>query len=471
MLRQVKTHEGTVEGIAAQDPAITIFRGIPYAEPPVGNLRWRAPRPPKIRENMLHAHDFAPSALQPVSGPETFYGNEWGLDPAATMSEDCLYLNIWTPALRGSDDSAAVQATEPLPVMVWIHGGAYQVGTPAEKEFEGSQLARQGVIVVSIAYRLNVFGFFAHKALDSEAQECASGEPSANFGLLDQRAGIQWVRDNIAAFGGNPENITIFGQSAGAASVLAQVCSGMNTGLFSKVIMQSGAGLGMFNKTIWSLEQSQRTGELFLDYVHAENLEQARAINGSVLLQAACEFPASPYSLNQDEWAMPGNWAPCIDGRFLTEQFAASLGSGRAQPVAAIFGNTSNEFLAETEDGARVELGSLGNEALLQQWLTGMPSQPYCYRFDVALPGDDSGAFHSSDLWFSFGTLGACWRPFTGEYFDVSQRMVRYWTNFAKTSHPNQGDNKAIALPQWEPASEQQEVLHIGLNTYMQQGF
>lgn len=221
MKRQVIVAQGTVEGLAAEDQGITVFRGVPFAQPPVGGLRWRAPQPALPWDGVLQAFDFGPTAMQPTPGAsDDFYDREWGTDPAVPMSEDCLYLNIWTPALRGYGADSMV-ASEKLPVMVWIYGGAYQCGGTCEKEFDGTRLAANGVVVVSVAYRLNAFGFMTHPLLHEEAVERGDGEPYANFGFLDQRAGIQWVKENIAKFGGDPENITVFGQSAGAASVLA----------------------------------------------------------------------------------------------------------------------------------------------------------------------------------------------------------------------------------------------------------
>lgn len=192
MKRQAIVAQGTVEGLAAEDQGITVFRGVPFAQPPVGGLRWRAPQPALPWDGVLQAFDFGPTAMQPTPGAsDDFYDREWGADPAVPMSEDCLYLNIWTPALRGYGADSMV-ASEKLPVMVWIYGGAYQCGGTFEKEFDGTHLAANGVVVVSVAYRLNAFGFMTHPLLHEEAVERGDGEPYANFGFLDQRAGIQW---------------------------------------------------------------------------------------------------------------------------------------------------------------------------------------------------------------------------------------------------------------------------------------
>ena len=199
MRRQVALRQGLIDGFSDTDPVITVFRGIPYAKPPVGALRWREPQPVEARNCVLVARDFAPMSMQPISGSDEFYGREWQLDANTPMSEDCLYLNIWTPALHGCGDGAAIRVDSRhdghgLPVMVWIYGGAFQTGATCEKEFNGEQLARQGVVVVSLAYRLNVFGFFAHADVEREVPDDV---PCANFGFLDQRMGIRWVKDNI----------------------------------------------------------------------------------------------------------------------------------------------------------------------------------------------------------------------------------------------------------------------------------
>ncbi len=462
MRRQVRVRQGIVEGLATEDPTITAFRGIPFAQPPIGGLRWREPRPALPWNGVLQAYDFAPIAMQPMSNPQDFYGKEWQMDPDTPMSEDCLYVNVWTPALSGRSSEASVVDSVPksgLPVMVWIYGGGYQTGATAEKEFNGAYLARNGVVVVSIAYRLNVFGFFAHRDLEDESGSC----PCANFGLLDQRAGIAWVKENIAAFGGDPNNITMFGQSAGAASVLAQSCSPMNERLFNKVIMQSGGGVGVFNEHIWSLESAQRNGDRFLKFIGVETVRQARRIPAQQLLEAALGLPACEWNNAGADWAPLTNWTPCIDGIFLTEQYAQTIEAGHQQVKTMLVGNTTNEFLATRSDGAVVAQGERGNLDLIDLWNASHANSPYYYRFDVAMPGDDAGAFHSSDLWFSFGTLGMCWRPFEGWHFGLSRMMMEYWTNFAATGDPNVGlGGYKSTLPRWEPCENEIRAMHLG---------
>lgn len=449
VIRLVRTGCGPVEGLSEDDPCVTVFRGIPFAAPPVENLRWMPPQPVSPWQEVRCAHAFAPMAMQPVGSPDDFYGKEWQMDLETPMSEDCLYLNIWTPALCGVGDRTRIISdshVKGLPVMVWIHGGAYQCGSVAEKEFDGYQLARRGVVVVSLTYRLNVFGFFAHPDLNNGYGDGCE-LPCANFGFLDQRMGLQWVRDNIAAFGGDANNITVFGQSAGGASVLAQVCSPMSRGMFKRAIMQSSGGVGVFNTHIWSLSEAQRNGERFLRHLGVDSLDKARAIPAHDLLAAAESF--SPPAESSGGWSMVENWIPCVDGRFLTDQYARTIESGACGGIDLLFGNTTNEF-NEERDGVLVAAGEEGNRELGRLWVEAGGKAPFYYRFDVPMPGDDAGAFHSSDLWFTFGTLSKCWRPFVGWHYDLARMMCSYWTNFALSGDPNGSDMDGNPLPQWE---------------------
>ncbi|MBT1162022.1 MULTISPECIES: carboxylesterase/lipase family protein [Bifidobacterium] len=447
--RQVITRYGAIEGLALEDPNITAFRGVPFAAPPVGELRWRAPQPLRPWDGVLKAHDFSPISMQPMSGPDEFYGREWGVDPATPRSEDSLYLNIWTPALRGSGDEVGfLGADNPrLPVLVWIYGGAYQCGTASEKEFDGASFARRGIVVVTVSYRLNVFGFFTHPGLRHPT------EPTANFGMLDQQAAIAWVKNNIEAFGGDPGTITVAGQSAGSASVLAQCASASSDGLFQRAIMQSGGGLGVFNEHLWSLAESQRNGERFLASLGVSSIDEARSIPAAELLDAACAFPVPPDSGREGDWPMLVNWIPCVDGRFLTDQYGDALlhpHSERHHRRKLLIGNTTGEFTVPGPNGTPVPEGELGNIRLANAWIEAGDPKPFFYRFDVQMPGDDAGAFHSSDLWFTFNTLHTCWRPFSGWHYDLSAAMCDYWANFIRTGDPNGSGYDGTPLPRWD---------------------
>ena len=221
MLRIVKTENGQVEGIPAADPRITAFKGIPFAAPPVGQNRWRAPQPCEDWEGVRKAYSFAPISVQDTPGiGDNLYNREWHVDSEIPMDEDCLYLNVWT---------GAKSAEEKQPVVVWYFGGGLQWGYPSEMEFDGERLARRGIVVVTVNYRLNVFGFLAHPELTKEQPDAPT-----NFGSLDQKAGLNWVVRNIEAFGGDPDNITIAGQSAGGGSVLSQLTCPDNFGIIKK---------------------------------------------------------------------------------------------------------------------------------------------------------------------------------------------------------------------------------------------
>ncbi len=285
MLRIAKTESGIVQGLPAADPRITSYKGIPFAAPPVGRNPWRAPQPVASWGEPLKAFDFGPAALQPptVIDEANIYTREWSVDPEQPMDEDCLYLNVWTPAK---------QSDEKLPVFVWYFGGGLQVGHPAEMEFDGERIARRGIVVVTVNYRLNAFGFLCHPDITAEAPEAP-----ANFGHLDQQFGTQWVKRNIAAFGGDPDNITIGGQSAGGGSVMSQLTSPQNEGLFQQAIVESGIITKLYDGnrvpgTWLTLAQAEQEGVKFFDYLGVRTLEQARRIPSLALRDKVMAYGA-----------------------------------------------------------------------------------------------------------------------------------------------------------------------------------
>jgi len=468
MLRRTQTENGAVRGIPAADPRITVFKGIPFAAPPVGPLRWRAPQPAADWQGERVCDTFGPISMQEIpGGAPGFYTREWHVDPEIPMDEDCLYLNVWTPAKT---------ADEKLPVMVWIFGGGMCCGYTAEMEFDGERIARRGVILVSVNYRVNSFGFLAHPQLSEEAR--ARGEVCANFGLLDQRAGIAWVKRNIAAFGGDPDNITIFGQSAGGRSTWMQTSSPMNKGLFQKAIAQSGAlGGGIANYP--DLAGAEKLGEGFLQYLGVSSIDEARRIPARELIEKTLAYNGH-------------RWGPCIDGTFLTMSPMRAMAEGCINDVRMMAGNTGAEsrntipvcdvqgfidwardaygqdaeaFLAlagadtpekvaEYFASPAFSLFERGNSFAARSLARNGYAPMYLYRFDPEIPGDQAGSFHSSDLWFVFETLAKCWRPFTGKHYDLARKMCNYWTNFAKTGDPNGPDQDGTPMPLWQPAAE-----------------
>lgn len=463
MLRQVTVENGIVQGIPAADPRITAFKGIPFAAPPVGELRWRAPQPAKDWDGVLKAYTFGPIAMQATPGtkPNSIYTREWHVDSEVPMSEDCLQLNVWTPAKK---------ADEKLPVMVWIYGGGLVEGYPSEMEFDGERLARRGVILVSINYRVNAFGFMAHPEITAENPEKAT-----NFGHWDQKAGIEWVKRNIASFGGDPENITVFGQSAGGGSTIIQIASPLNKGLFQKAVVHSGGGLIPPGINSPTLEEAEKIGEKFFELLGVKTLKEARAIDAKILLEKWFEFAKTIGSV--------------VDGTLIPELPAYALAENRRNDVLIMLGNTENEFLlkppasnvAELEAYAKAKYGDRAEEFLaickkdaasfddmlkngtynrfeLGNILWGnanseyKASKMYYYNFNPEIPGwDNPGSFHSSELWFVFETLAKCWRPFTGKHYDLARQMCNYWTNFAKTGDPNGLDADGTPMPEWTP--------------------
>jgi para-nitrobenzyl esterase len=466
MLRITKTENGMVQGLPAADPRITVFKGIPFAAPPVGELRWRAPQPAANWKGVRACLEFMPIAMQRIPGedPQAFYAKEWHVEPEVAMDEDCLYLNIWTNAKTGD---------EKMPVMVWIYGGGLMEGYPYEMEFDGERIARRGVILVSVNYRLNIFGFLTHPEIIKKSPDGFV----ANWGYLDQKAGIDWVRHNIANFGGDPNNITIFGQSAGGGSVLAHLNSPMAKGAFEKAIIQSGGGInikGLFEKMppFLDLEGLAKQGKAFFDYLGARNLAEAKAMDAKTMMAKHIKF---------DKY-----WNATTDGKYVVEDSNTSILAGHQHKIPIMIGSTKDEFLSGPPDDnievwaednhpdiakefcklvrekASAEGISLKQAAMINgfelsallfcQTVAEQGQQTaFGYRFGPEIPGDNAGAFHSSDLWFEFETLAKCWRPFKGKHYDLARQMCNYWTNFAKNGDPNGLDADGTPMPKWTP--------------------
>lgn len=467
MLRKVRTENGWVRGIEAADPRITAFKGIPFAAPPVGENRWRAPQPAADWDGVRDCFRFAPISMQDTPGVgDGLYDREWHVDPEIEMSEDCLYLNVWTPAHT---------ADEKLPVLVWYFGGGLQWGYPAEMEFDGERAARRGIIVVSVNYRINVFGFLAHPELSAQQPDAPT-----NFGSLDQQAGLRWVKRNIAAFGGDPDNITIAGQSAGGGSVMSQMTCPANFGLFKRAIVQSAmirspympGGIGNPN----SLERAEQNGVKFFETLGVKTLEEARKVDAVTVKHKYAEFAQSNprFFTVQDNVFCVGDpmklycegkhadvdiMAGCTADEFPSFMHADSDAEYK-ETVKRLFGDKAERFmeLPETqkvdERGNRAFVNGIEctAKALFERDIeNGGKRNHYYYCFDVPMPGDDHpGSFHSSELWFFFETLAKCHRPFTGKYYDLARQMCNYWTNFIKCGDPNGKDIDGSEMMKWE---------------------
>jgi len=458
---QVKTRNGIVAG--KDDGTVRSFLGIPYAAPPVGDLRWKPPAPAANWDGVRKATDFGSHCLQgKVFGDMVFH------DPGA--SEDCLSLNIWAPAKASSVR---------LPVMVWIYGGGFVSGTTSEGRQDGSHLAQLGVIVVSMNYRLGLFGFLVLPELAKESGRNSAG----NYGLLDQLAALHWVHDNIAAFGGDPENVTIFGESAGSFSVSAQMASPLAKGLFQKAIGESGAAFSRSGLSFDSVAvRAEKDSKLITEKLGAHSLAELRAMPAEKVLEPF--IPPQSHGFD---------FGPDNDGYFLPESVPAIFAAGKQNDVPLLagwnhdensfaivfnpqkptaesmkamaekdFGDKSAEFLklypTDTDEHVLRSAIDYASDTFIAlstwDWLEAQSKTGknpiYRYRFDLALPsnnpnGPKLGAYHSSEIEYVFGQLdskaGVPWRP---EDRQLSELMQKYWTNFARSGDPN-----GPGLPTW----------------------
>ncbi len=445
--KPIAVEGGLVTGIPGERPGVAVFKGIPYASPPVGDRRWRAPEPVLPWKGERACDAFGKSCPQWIPPVGSFYQKEFQY-PAdrSGLSEDCLYLNVWSPAASDADR---------LPVLVWIHGGGFLGGNGGEIEFDGEAMGRRGSVVVTINYRVNILGFLAHPDLSAETDRGTSG----NYGLLDQIAALRWVRDNIAAFGGDPSCVTIAGQSAGAMSVQCLLASPLAKGLFHRAILQSGGavhGLVDFQPHAFA----ERNGPRVAAEYGATSVANLRTLSALELVDG---MPRSDPGA-RDPQAI--RFAPVVDGYVLPSDPSDAILAGSVRDVPLMIGLTADDFKASfhpAPDGkasppppdamhVRLERGiAEWGEALIRQKRT----PAFLYRFDRRLPGDEAGAFHTSEVWYMFGTLGRSWRPMTDADRELSDRMVAYWTNFARTGDPN-----GPGLPRWESYKGPSRTFH-----------
>lgn len=432
MLREVTVKNGKIRGLTGADPRVTVFKGIPFAAPPVGENRFKAPQPCPDWEGTLNAFEFAPLSYQDHPGDGTgLYDREWHCDPDVKESEDCLYLNVYSPA-KSVDDK--------LPVLVWIYGGGFQWGYSSEMEFDGERLARRGIIVVTIAYRLGCFGFLAHKELTAENPDAPS-----NFGLLDQQAALHWVYDNISSFGGDREKISIAGQSAGGSSVMHQLTNEKNyhiikgAAIFSGIIRHPDESSDIFKPL--NLEKAEAKGEEFFKSLGISSLEEARKLSAAELLAGYNKFV-------RDHQMM----FPILDGKFCDQDPVEKFVLGKRADCPVISGNTSDEFTFGGVNMVENSVKSAFGDALKND----PNAQLYYYRFDPDIPSDGDknepypGTFHSCDLWFFFDTIHKCHRHYEGRHFDLARQMADYFANLVKFGDPNGLDKNGNELPKWE---------------------
>lgn len=479
---KVAVESGILQGIHGWDPRVAVFRGIPYAAPPVGQLRWKAPQEAEKWAGVRMADRYGPMACQPVPGsnPEEFWTREiHPTGPEFEMSEDCLYLNVYTPARKGD---------EKLPVLMYIHGGGFKGGYPYEVEFDWEHMAKKGMVVVAAAYRLGVLGFLAHPWLSAETPNA----PKGNYGTQDQLAALKWVNRNIAVFGGDPGKITIAGQSAGAMSVQNLITSPMAEGLVAGAIIESSVTVAFAEKADRGrpLADAERIGTDFFEKAGIKSLEEARKIEAKELVRL------------EDALLGPGvHFEPAIDGILIRESNFAAYRNNHHQRVpviagynrseaqtflrafdkpvetleqfqdyAAGFGEQAQKFIALCNVKSDAEVKTLFDSDALLDLVAGarlfgyiQASQnrtAYIYEFNADIPGEDQpGSYHGSEMWFAYDSLARCWRPFTGKHYDLARQVSSYWANFVKTGNPNGVDTIGQALPEWKAFTAENEFV------------
>jgi para-nitrobenzyl esterase len=465
----VEAPSGSVQG--KLDGSIRTFKGIPYALPPVGGMRWRPPAPMQPWKGVRAATDFGPACVQPQGKSASVYS------PAEPLpvSEDCLTLNIWAPA-----------NAKRAPVFFWIHGGALTTGSSREALYDGKRLAEQGVIVVSINYRLGVLGWLAHPALSAESPQKVSG----NYGLLDQMAALAWVKHNIAAFGGDPANVTIAGESAGGLSVLFLMESPLARGTFAKAVAQSAYMVTMpeLKKSAYGAPSAEAIGQMLSAGVQTPDLAALRGMSAQAITDSAAKLGFFPFGV--------------VDRLVLPEQMVTAFDKGKQAPVPVLAGFNQGEIrslmmlapkapdtAADYEKGIRERYGDMADAFLklypaadykesiiatsrdaLYGWTTerlarkqaalGQPA--YLYLFDHGYPAMEQAglhAFHASELPYVFGTLDGTppnWPKVPDSDRPLSDAMLSYWANFAKSGTPS-----ATGAPAWPAYGKTRSFMHF----------
>lgn len=466
----VNTRQGALIGFIDDD--VHVWCGIPYAAPPVGPLRWRSPQPPPCWDDVREATTFSASSWQSSEYCQALGGGDPG-----RFSEDCLYLNIWSPVTRQT----------PLPVMVWLHGGGFTIGAGGLPPYQGHALARRDVVVVTLNYRLGHLGFFAHPALEGEEDRVVH-----NFALLDQIAALQWIRDNIAAFGGDPDNITLFGESAGARSVLSLLASPLAKNLFHKAIVQSGYTLPDTPR-----EQALQNGDALATHLGIEHAtaEQLRAIPAETFWPLTAPYNIAP--------------TPIVGDRVLPEPMLDVFFAGRQHPVPLMIGSNSDEASVMAVFGVDLagqieklrrerrfglgiikllypgvkgdeELGrqvcrdmaftTMGYVAMQAQQRVGEPCWRYWFDYVAQAEHETypNGAWHGNEVPYVFDTLGTVEpsRRYVNEHdLAFSAQVADYWVNFAR--HASQTCDALQGPTRWLACRKGRDVLlRIGLNKH-----
>lgn len=466
---QVKTQKGVIEG--EKLGSIQRFLGIPFAKPPVGDLRWKAPQEIAAWEGVKSCKAFGPSPMQAEPKPFMFWPEEY-LIPKDPISEDCLYLNVWNDT----------KTKTPKPVLVYIYGGGFRSGGAACPIYDGAATASKDIVFVSINYRVGTFGFLAHPDLSKES----TGGVSGNYGLLDMIAALKWVKSNIAAFGGNPNQVTIAGQSAGAFAVNYLCASPLAKGLFKRAIAESGSAmLSTPLRPALNQAAAEATGVSFASKLGAENLQALRSKSANEILVASGGL-TSPYL---DGYVEPLNMAKAYaekqtnDVDLLMGWNSEDVVSNRWLPANEYQQNLTKKYGSKAVDLLTFYPASNDTEAAISQrhlsrdesfgagvyfWaitqLAHGRSPVYLYNFNRQIPGDTPetqfGAFHTGEVPYAYNNLAKVKRPYQAIDNQIAQYMSSYWVNFVKTGNPN-----GEGLPIWPRFQSDNSLIQLDVET------
>ncbi len=426
----IQTKCGEIRGTTCQWNGVIAYKGIRYAT--AG--RWEYPEIVTHWDGVYEAVKYGNCSYQPrafydeAKMPEkAFYYNEFRKGETYTYADDCLFLNIFTPETAKEDSN--------LPVIFYIHGGGFTGGCGHEKHFDAPVWPTKGVIGVTINYRLGPMGFMCLPELEAEAGH------TGNYGLYDQMTALRWVKENIKEFGGNPDNITIMGQSAGAMSVLNHCISPLTEGLFAKAVMNSGGGVHKLMNSNATTQDRYEFWQKVMADTDCTTLAELRSLDAEKLF-------ASFQKVKKENKKAGMIASPCIDGTFLTESGLAVTAKGEQKNIPYMMGSTSHDIVPPIVHGMAKDW------CLMQAEQKKQPS--YCWFFDRNLPGDDNGAWHSRQLWYFFGTLNNSWRPFSAHDEKLSESMVEALCSFAKTGNPNRSYKDL-----WQPVTSKNDDIML----------